>query len=136
MKNAIRRGVVAAIGSVLLVSAAPAWGQARSGAVAPDAGLEAAEDWSTWIATLEESAQKLRSLRKIHAALEADVSRMRSRRYPRGEERERLLAAYERAQTQLEEAEANHPALLEQARQSGVPSGLLQDFEEIPAAGS
>ena len=136
MRNAIRHGVVAAIGSLLLGIAAPAWGQAQTGAVAPDAALEAPEDWSTWVATLEESAQKVRSLRKIHAALEADVSRMRSRRYPRGEERERLLAAYGRAQSQLAEAEANHPALLEQARQAGVPLGLLQDFEEIPAAGS
>lgn len=136
MRNAIRRGVVAAIGSVLLAIAVPAWGQSAGGAQSPDSALEVTEDWSTWVATLEESAQQVRSLRKITADLESDVSRMRSRRYPRGEERERLLAAYERARTQLEEAEANHPALLEQARQAGVPQGVLQDFEEIPAAGS
>lgn len=136
MRKTIHRCVVAGIGSLLLAVAGPAGSPPTAGAQAPEETLETQEDWSTWIATLEESAQKVRSLRKITADLESDVSRMRSRRYPRGEERERLLAAYERAQTQLEEAEANHPTLLEQARQSGVPLGLLQDFEEIPAAGS
>lgn len=136
MKNAIRRAVVAAIGGLLLISTAPAWAQPAGRAQAPASALEVPDDWATWIATLEESAQNLRSLRKITAELESDVSRMRSRRYPRGEEREKLLAAYDRARTQLEEAEVAHPALLEQARQAGVPPGVLQDFEEIPAAGS
>ena len=136
MKHAIRCGVLVAIGSVLLVFAVPARGQTGGNAQASASALEAPEDWSAWVDMLEESAKQVRSLRKVTAALESDVSRMRSRRYPRGEERERLLAAYERARTQLEEAEVNHPALLEQARQAGVPQGILRDFEEIPAAGS
>ncbi len=136
MKHAIRCGVIVAMGSVLLVFAVSARGQSGGSTQASASALEAPEDWSAWVETLEESAKQVRSLRKITAALESDVSRMRSRRYPRGEERERLLAAYERARTQLEEAEANHPALLEQARQAGVPQGVLLDFEEIPAAGS
>jgi len=136
MRNVIRRAVVAGIGCLLLAIAVPASGQSAGSAKSPESALEVTDDWSTWVATLEESAQKVRSLRKITGELESDVSRMRSRRYPRGEEREKLLAAYERARTQLEEAEAAHPALLEQARQAGVPPGVLQDFEEIPAAGS
>lgn len=135
MRNGIRRGVVAAIGGVLLAIAGPAGAQSAGGAQSSDPVLDVTEDWSTWISEIEKSAQKVRSLRETTAALEADVSRMRSRRYPRGEERARLEAAYERARTQLEEAEAAHPALLEQARQAGVPQGILQDFEEIPAAG-
>ncbi len=136
MKNGIRRGGAAAIGSLLLAITGPAGAQSAEGAHSPASAVAATEDWSTWIGELEKSAQKVRSLRETTAALEADVSRMRSRRYPRGEERARLEAAYERARTQLEEAETAHPALLEQARQAGVPQGMLQDFEEIPAAGS
>lgn len=134
MRNSIRRSLVAGIGGVLLAAVAvPTWGQ-TGGTTGAEAPIQISEDWSTWIAQLEESAQQVRTLRGITAELEADVSRMRSRRYPRGEERERLLAAFERAQTQLAEAEAKHPALLEEARQAGLPQGMLSDFEEIPAA--
>ncbi len=134
MRKAIRRSVVAGISSVLLTAVAvPAFGQTAEAPVAgaPD---DVADDWATWIGTLEESAQNLRSLRKITEELEGEVTRMNIRRYPRGEEKERMLAAYERAQTQLAEAEANHPELLEQARQAGLPGGILQDFEDTPAA--
>lgn len=135
MKKRIRLGEIAAIGCLVLAIAVPVWAQSTGGAKSPASAVAVTADWSTWIGELEKSAQKVRSLRETTAALEADVSRMRSRRYPRGEERARLEAAYERARTQLEEAEAAHPALLEQARQAGVPQGILQDFEEIPAAG-
>ena len=54
-----------------------------------------------------------------------------SRRYPRGEEKARLLAANERAKKDLAEAEAQLPELVEQARQAGVPQGLLQDYEDL-----
>lgn len=135
MKKAIRRSVIAGIGSVLLATVAgPAAGQDVAEPAIPGATADVEEDWSTWIGTLEESAQNLRTLRKITGELQAEVTRMNTRRYPRGEEKERMLAAFERAQTQLGEAEANHPELLEQARQAGVPQGMLQDFEDVPAA--
>jgi hypothetical protein len=135
MKQAIRRSVIAGISGVLLATVAVrAEGQSAAPSAIAGAPADVEEDWSTWIGTLEESAQNLRSLRKVTGELQAEVARMNIRRYPRGEEKERLLAAFERAQTQLGEAEANHPELLEQARQAGVPQGMLQDFEDVPAA--
>ena len=81
--------------------------------------------------SLEDHARKLRELRKTAAALEAEVGEALSRRYPRGEEKARLLAANERAKKDLAEAEAQLPELVEQARQAGVPQGLLQDYEDL-----
>lgn len=113
-----------------LHAAAPTTAAAGSASAAPDAS----QDWSSWIQTLDESAKKLRELRQIEGQLQEAVDKAISRRYPRGEEKERLLAALQRAQADLAEAEQQHPELLEQARQAGVPQGLLQDYEQ-PGAG-
>lgn len=94
-------------------------------------------DWQSWVQQLQESADKVRDLRRINAKMDDEVSAMRSRRYPRGEEKQRLLDAQGRARDDLAEAEALHTDLLEQARQADVPPGLLQDYEEVaelPAA--
>lgn len=116
-----------------LLLAAPMAAAQASGA---RAGIEASQDgdsddWSSWVQTIEEHAQKLRELRKTEGALQAEVDRAKARRYPRGEERERLFAAHARAQKDLAEAEAQLPELLEQARQAGVPQGLLEDYEDL-----
>lgn len=134
MTNAIQRGLGILGFGLLLATAMPVRAEApkSAGVTAPD--HEVSADWATWTETLAESAQKVRSLRAKVTEMDAEVSRMRSRRYPRGEERARLLAAFERARTELEEAEASHPLLLEEARQAGVPQGMLQEFEEIPAS--
>lgn len=122
-----------------LWAAPPAAGaQARTGTVgaeasAPDEGA----DWATWIRTLEDEAKKLRELEKTAAALDTEVSRARSRRYPRGAERERLFAAHERAHNDLADARRQLPELVEQARRAGVPQGMLQEYEalaETPAS--
>lgn len=123
-------GLVACAG--LLLAALPAGAQTsatRTGVEASQVGDS--DDWSSWVQTLEEHAQKLRELRKTEGALQAEVDRAKSRRYPRGAERERLFAAHSRAQKDLAEAEAQLPDLLEQARQAGVPQGLLQDYEDL-----
>lgn len=123
-------GIVACAG--LLLAGLPA--SAQTGAVR--AGIEAGQpdessDWASWVKTLEEHARKLRELRKTADALQAEVDRAKSRRYPRGAERARLFDAHARAQRDLAEAEAQLPELLEQARQAGVPQGLLQDYEDL-----
>lgn len=122
------------LGCALVVAAAPAPARAQAGASA--AGSESAlpdesQDWASWIQTLDESARKLRELRRIEGQLQDEIDKAISRRYPRGEEKQRLLAAHERAQADLAEAEQQHPDLLEQARQAGVPQGLLQDYEDV-----
>jgi hypothetical protein len=135
MSSATLRRLLAGISGALLLSfSSPALGQTTSASSPTAAPVEDGADWSEWISTLAESQENVRSLRATVAKMEAEVSRMRSRRYPRGEERARLLTASERASSELEEAETRHPELLEEARQAGVPQGLLQDFEAIPAA--
>lgn len=124
--------------AALLAATPPASAQERADAsgaeaIAPDPGA----DWATWIGTLEDEAKKLRELEKTVAALDAEVSRARSRRYPRGAERERLFAAHERARNDLADARRQLPELLEQARRAGVPQGMLQEYEalaETPAS--
>lgn len=108
-------------------AAAPANSATGTARAAPDAS----QDWSSWIKTLDESAKKLRELSRIEGQLQDEVDKAISRRYPRGAEKERLLAALERAQADLAEAQQQHPELLEQARQAGVPQGLLQDYEDL-----
>lgn len=99
---------------------------------APDA--EESQDWASWIQQLDDAAKKLRELRGIEGELQDEVDKAISRRYPRGAEKERLMAALERAEADLAEAEEQYPELLEQARQAGVPQGLLQDYEDVTEA--
>ncbi|MEB2343108.1 MAG: hypothetical protein OZ948_00015 [Deltaproteobacteria bacterium] len=133
----IARKVLPGVLAGLLVAglAAPlaAAAQAASAAGAASAAPDASQDWASWIQTLDESAKKLRELRRIEGQLQDEVDKAISRRYPRGAEKERLLAALARAQADLAEAEQQHPELLEQARQAGVPQGLLQDYEDLGA---
>jgi methylthioribose-1-phosphate isomerase len=123
-------GLLACAG--MLAAGAPAQAQpAGAGAEAPAEATEDATDWASWIQQLEAEAKKLRELRKTEAALAQEVSRARSRRYPRGEERQRLFDAHERARKDLDETERHLGELTEQARQAGVPQGMLQDYEEL-----
>jgi hypothetical protein len=119
----------------LLASAPPAGAQAASADTNAEAAAsdesEESNDWAGWIQTLEQEAKELGQLRKTEAALQAEVAEAIARRRPRGEEKERLLAAHLRAQKDLGEAEAQFPDLVEQARQAGVPQGLLQDYEDL-----
>lgn len=100
-------------------------------AVLAAAATDESQDWATWIQQLEDEARKLRELRKTEAALQEEVSRALSRRYPRGAEKERLLAAHERAKKDLADTERQLGTLTEQARQAGVPQGMLQDYEAL-----
>jgi hypothetical protein len=121
--------------TLTLAAATPAGAQAGGrAAAAGNAAADESEDWASWIQTLDESAKKLRDLRRIEGQLQDEVDKAVSRRYPRGEEKQRLLAAHQRAQHDLAEAEQEHPELLEQARQAGVPQGLLQDYEDVAEA--
>lgn len=116
----------------MLAGVAPAAAQPPSAAGATDAAAaDESADWPTWIQQLETEAKKLRELRKTEAALQEEVGRALSRRYPRGAEKERLLAAHQRAQHDLAETQEQLAELTEQARQAGVPQGMLQDYEEL-----
>jgi len=132
-----RNALLGLLACALAVSAAaPARAQAAASAAAESEGAmpDESQDWASWIKTLDDSARKLRELRRTESQLQDAIDKAISRRYPRGEEKQRLLAAHERAKADLAEAEQQHPELLEQARQAGVPQGLLQDYEDLPEA--
>jgi hypothetical protein len=127
------KGVLGLLAAAALASAAPpAAAQGSGGAGGTTAAaIDESQDWATWIQQLEDEARKLRELRKTEAALQEEVGRALSRRRPRGEEKARLLAARDRAVADLAAAERQLGALTEQARQAGVPQGMLQDYEEL-----
>jgi hypothetical protein len=121
------------VAALAALHTAPVRAEAPAGAAtdATSAASEESQDWSSWIKTLDDGAKKLRELRKIEGQLQEEVDKAISRRYPRGAEKERLLAALERAKADLAEAEEQYPEQIEQARQAGVPQGLLQDYEDL-----
>lgn len=53
----------------------------------------------------------------------------RQRKYPRGMRKEELVREVDDADKAVREAEARFASVLEEARRSGVPPGVLRDFE-------
>jgi hypothetical protein len=82
-----------------------------------------------WRDTLGEASARVDAAREQVATAESAYRDARKRRR-RGAQRADLLAALEAAQTELAEAEAALPALLEEARRAGVPAGVLREFED------
>jgi hypothetical protein len=135
MKRTIARAGLLACALAAAAAPVPARAEAERAAPGADDSLrDESQDWASWVQQLDESARKLRELRRIESQLQAEIDKAISRRYPRGEEKQRLLDAHERAKADLAEAEQQHPDLLEQARQAGVPQGLLQDYEDVAEA--
>jgi hypothetical protein len=83
----------------------------------------------TWEQRLEQAQTQLVLARTRVAETEGAVTRARHRRYPRGKEFDGLVATAENARKQLRAAEAELPALLEEARRAGVEPGVLRRFE-------
>lgn len=94
-------------------------------AAGPSSELVAA----AWEARLAEAQARLTTARAQAESSERALGRARHRRYPRGEALDALVVAAEDARTDLAAAEAELPALLEQARRAGVEPGVLQRFE-------
>lgn len=93
-----------------------------------------AERNQEWARTLEEELARLRASQAQVAELERQITDARRRRYPRGE----ALGALEReladARKALARSRAALPELVERARRSGVPPGVLRPYEGIPAS--
>jgi hypothetical protein len=100
-------------------------------AAAPSAEAVAAE----WEAKLGEAQARIVKAREQVAARERAVTRARHRKHPRGDAFDALVKAAEDARAELADAEAELPALLEQARVAGVEPGLLRRFEPEEADG-
>ena len=96
-------------------------------AAANSSGISAAEieDWRQTLLEAQERVDEAQG----EVAVAQQAFRKARQRNRRGEERGELLAALQTAEQGLEEAEAELPLLLEQARRAGVPPGVLREFE-------
>lgn len=120
---------------VLLVLAAdPALAQQGAAVSEEPVVAENAEDEvAAWVARLDEAAKRLAAAQKRVAELEGAKGRGASRRYPRGEAKEKYLEQLEEARTELAEAQEAMPELLEDARRAGVLPGVLDRYETAAA---
>ncbi len=79
---------------------------------------------------LETEWQRVLDGRERVARAEHAVRDSRQRKYPRGEKRVELYDELEAAREDLAALEAQWPDKVEQARQAGLPAGVLQEFED------
>jgi septal ring factor EnvC (AmiA/AmiB activator) len=118
--------VALALAGALFPLPAPAAAEPAKASEAPGLTDEAV---AAWVVRLDEAQEKLARTRSRLAADEAALTRARHRRYPRGEALDALKARVAKGRTDLEAAETELPALLEEARRAGVPPGALRRFE-------
>jgi hypothetical protein len=131
-----RASVLGAIACAIALSLGPGARAAEDEpprAAAEETPGEEAEEWAGWLETLDESLQRIRVAQARIRELENAKGRGAHRQYPRGEAKATYLRELEQARKELAESLAQHPDLLEQARQAGVPAGVLADYEEVPA---
>lgn len=97
-------------------------------ASANSAGISA-EEIEEWRQTLLEAQERV-DRAQLDVAVAQQAFRKARQRKRRGDERGELLATVQAAEQELEDAEADLPRLLEQARRAGVPPGVLGEFED------
>ena len=88
-----------------------------------------AEEIAEWRQTFLEARERVDGARE-QVTVAQQAYRDARKRNRRGAERADLLAAQGAAEQELAEAEAELPALLEEARRAGVPPGVLREFED------
>jgi chromosome segregation ATPase len=94
-----------------------------------DTGAASEQVTAAWEARLSEAQARITTARERAESSERALTRARHRKYPRGESLDRLVAAADDARADLAAAEAELPALVEQARAAGVEPGVLRRFE-------
>ena len=117
------------LGLLVALSFAAAFAAAGDPAKPNEAAGLSSEQVAAWEARLAEAQARLTTARAQAESSERALGRARHRRYPRGEALDALVAAAEDARADVAAAEAELPALLEQARRAGVEPGVLQRFE-------
>jgi hypothetical protein len=101
------------------------------GALAQPASVEDAErEHERWIVRLTQRQDELRAARLRAERAEDAYRDWRQRKWPRGEEKEAMLAELAEAKEALRIAERRLPRDLEAARRAGVPPGHLRRFRE------
>jgi len=104
-----------------------------------EAGDEGLDLETYWSQRLARAAKRIEIAREKAADAEADYSRARHDRNPRGEALAAIQATHAASERELREAESALPRLVEQARRAGVTPGVLRDYwdrepPEAPAA--
>ena len=84
---------------------------------------------SYWIEKIELEQNRAEKARADIARLEAEISKAKRRRYPRGEALRAKFDELDTARDTSAKAEALIPELMEQARRAGVSPGALRHFE-------
>ena len=92
---------------------------------AADAGLQ------EWPQRLADAERRVREAQRNARTAKSDYGRARSRKYPRGKERQALLDRIDATRVERDEAESEFSALVEAARRDGVPAGILTPFMDF-----
>lgn len=123
-------------GIALGLALAPPLATAQQGAVAPDDTQTSSEEeeQAGWIQRLDAASVRIATARQNIEQFEGAKGRGASRRYPRGDAKEKYLADLAAARTELADAEEALPELLEEARRAGVPNGILDRYESDASA--
>lgn len=98
----------------------------------------AARQQAEWVERLRAAQDRLHTSRRQLAEAEQALREQRQKRYPRGEEKAHLLDRFEKARTELAEAERQWPEIVEAARRAGVSPGVLRGYaaDSDPEPGS
>jgi hypothetical protein len=94
-----------------------------------DSGAASEQVTAAWEVRLSEAQARITTARERAESSERALTRARHRKHPRGEALDELVAAAGDARKELAAAEAELPALVEQARAAGVEPGVLRRFE-------
>lgn len=123
------------LGIALGLALAAPLATAQTGAVAPDETQASAEEeeQAGWIKRLDEASARISAAQREVERLEGTKGRGASRRYPRGDAKEKYLADLTAAHEELDEAKEAMPEVLEEARRAGVPNGVLDRYESDEA---
>jgi septal ring factor EnvC (AmiA/AmiB activator) len=100
-------------------------------AAPPEQPPAAVAEYADWVKALDQSAQNIDEARSRVAALQEEFTKVKRRRQVRGDAKAELEARLEQAQRDLAKAEQQLPELLAQARQEGVPPGILYPYEQL-----
>jgi len=114
----------------LLLFPLPSLAQASPPAAAAPANPSgiSPEEIEEWRETLLEAQGRVDAAQKDVAVAEQAFRKARHRNR-RGSERGDLLVTLQAAEQELEDAEAELPRLLDEARRAGVPPGVRREFE-------
>jgi hypothetical protein len=89
------------------------------------------DDNAAWEAQLHNAKLRVEEAHQNYTAADYALTRARTRRYPRGDALEAMRSQTADLRREQAAAEADFSNVLEDARQSGVPAGVLMDYMDF-----